>query len=402
MHSPRAFTLIQGIAGLALTVALARAFALPMSVPWDALVVFGLAYIVLGAFGVWLPRGDPADTTGAVALAAGLILWSPLLAAAVIVVSRSVLAAIRPRRGAFFRMVDDTGRHLLALGIVEGLYFLLLSGRAPVDQAKYLVVAAAVIFFAVDFLLVQSRASIRLGSSLAGLVVGNLRLQGWMTAAEVCAAVLCVLIYGSLTLLGVVIVVCLLLVMRQAFALFMEVRLAYRSTVEVLARAMGAEDPDRRGHGERVAILAASTGRVLGMHGVDLENLHYAALFHDVGTMSRGVAGDPASAASSAHVLANVGFLSKAVPILRALEAQAASVDSESQGTLVSAYIVARMSDFDDQIAGSSVSGPRPSAESGARLYAETRARVDRAILRVQELVRVGALSLDSSGENLP
>jgi hypothetical protein len=244
------------------------------------------------------------------------------------------------------------------------------------------------------------KASIRLGTPFVGLLVGNLRLQGWMSAAEICAAVLCVFIWGAMAFWGVVIVVCLLLVMRQAFALFMDVRMAYRSTVEVLARAMEAQDPGRRGHGERVARLATNAGRILGMHGGDLESLHYAALFHDVGRPGEEPRTLDAIASGSAEILANVGFLSKAVPILSVLEESEILAGSQSEGTLVSAYIVARMSDLDDELSTVPMIGPRPSDNVGARLYAETRRNVDRALRRVEELLRSGRLELDSIGED--
>jgi hypothetical protein len=141
--------------------------------------------------------------------------------------------------------------------------------------------------------------------------------------------------------------------------------------------------------------------RSLGIHGTDLEDLHYAALFHDVGRSGHeSPRADMTGAASSASILANVGFLSKAVPILEVLNEDEPS-GSQSEGALVAAYVVARMSDIDDEMYVVPMIGPRPSERVGARLYAETRRGVDRAIRRVETLLRAGTLPMDSIGETL-
>lgn len=397
MRKLRVFVAVQFALGVAATAAMV--WLSPSTVEWMAVGAFASAFVVLGVFDVWLPRGDPADMTGAIVFASGALL-SPASAATVVIVSRALLTAFRPRRAGVLRMVDDTGRQLLVLACAEGLRWWLGGWNLGTPIAEYLVVAAAaVLFFVLDFLLLQVRTSIRLGTPLLGLVVGNLRLQGWMSAAEVSAAVLCVVIYEAMSVWGLVIVVCLLLVMRQAFALLMEVRLAYRSTVEVLARAMEAQDPGRRSHGERVASLATNAGRMLGLHGAGLESLHYAALFHDVGRLGQESPVE-LQGTSSADILGNVGFLSKAVPILAVLESPDSVGGSQSEGTLVSAYVIARMSELDDELSIVPMIGPRPSDSVGARLYAETRREIDRAVHRVEVLVRSGRLSLETPGED--
>jgi hypothetical protein len=285
------------------------------------------------------------------------------------------------------------------------------SGGRPVGWYA-LVAVAAVVFFAIDFLLVQIRASIRLGSPLTSLLAGNLRLQGWMSGAQVSAAMLCLRILPEVPDKGVwgwvmgswglVMVVALLLVMRQAFALLLEVRLAYRSTMEVLARAMEAQDPGRRGHAERVARLATEAGRVMRIRGGQLESLNYAALFHDVGQMGHEPIMGIEDAGSSADILANVNFLAGAVPILRVME-NAESLDgSLPQSALIAAYIVARMSDLDDDMYSPVLPiGPRFSDAVGSRLYVESRRQVDRAVRRVEMLVRSGRLSMEPVGADV-
>lgn len=58
---------------------------------------------------------------------------------------------------------------------------------------------------------------------------------------------------------------------------------SYISTIAVLADAIEAKDPYTRGHCESVAAVALDVARLLGWEGIELDNIRYAALLHDVG-----------------------------------------------------------------------------------------------------------------------
>jgi len=57
----------------------------------------------------------------------------------------------------------------------------------------------------------------------------------------------------------------------------------FEHVVTALAAAVEAKDPLTEGHVQRVARLAVSVGRELGLDGSELELLRYGALLHDVG-----------------------------------------------------------------------------------------------------------------------
>jgi hypothetical protein len=388
---------------LSLVQALGGAAALLLLLRWtpgtpDVLpaVYFFVALALLGMFDVWLPRGDSSELGGAVALAAGLILH-PIAAMSVLLAARLLVWLLRRAVDSPWRVFDDASRRILVVGWSAVLYRLMDGGSQAVATdpslyARVLVVACA--FFAMDICVAQVGSAVRLSAPILSLIAGNIRLQGWMTAAQVSVAVLAVVTYRSMDVLGLAIVVGLLLVMRQSFSMLVEVRQAYRSTIEVLARAIEAQDPLRRGHAERVAGLAGETGRALGLHGRRLESLTYAALFHDVGRLGTED-GVETGRARSADVLEGVTFLSGAVPILQIRDSRGAVQTSQDMDDLVAAYVVERMSEFDDAIQLGAASSARPvSEEIGARLYVETRRDVDRALRRVESRARSGRLVL--------
>jgi hypothetical protein len=362
-------------------------------------IVTGLAFLlaltVVGAFDVWLPRGDYTEMGAPLVVACALLLNVPmaLLAAGL---SRLLVWATRRFNENPWRVVEDVSRRI-ALMSVTVLAFAYVGGPQALaigsGAGSLLRVLGAALFYLIfDLAITQLSASIRFGTPFVPLLVGNMRLRGWMGTAQVSAAVLAVLTYKTMGLLGLAIVVGLLLVTRQSFSLLVDIRLAYRSTVEALARAIEAHDPTRRGHAERVAGLSTEVARLLGQHGRRLEALTYAALFHDVGKLDADSEGFESS--GSAEVLQNVGFLAASVPILRIIDSRGDIESSQDEADLVSAYVVARMCEFDDARNGISVSRDHTAAEDiGARLYANTRREVDRALRRVELRSTSGRIS---------
>jgi hypothetical protein len=191
----------------------------------------------------------------------------------------------------------------------------------------------------------------------------------------------------------VLVTVGLLLVMRQSFALLLEVRASYTSTVEVLARSLEAYDPNRRGHAERVARMCGEAGRRIGLQGKRLESMTYAALFHDVGRLGSDDPGEVPEH-SSAGILGSVRFLSEALPILRILDTAGEDEASLDEADLISAYLVARFSVLDSDISTGAQEPDDLANSVGARLYSSTRTAVERAVRRVEREARAGSLAV--------
>jgi hypothetical protein len=357
-------------------------------------VAFGIALLVLGFFNVWLPRGDAVDTTVPVAFAAGILLH-PLLAAGVVLLARCATVALRPRGHTVATAVEQIGRRALLIsatyavlgpGVIAGLR----SGH-PDLRLALIAAAAAAAFITLDVLIEQAHAAVRFRAPVRALVVGAVRLQGWMLAAEISTAVLAVLMFPSLEYWGLLVTVGLLLVMRQSFALLLEVRASYTSTVEVLARSLEAYQPERRGHAERVARMCGEAGRTIGLQGKQLESLTYAALFHDVGRLgSDDDSEEPEH--PSAEVLVSVGFLSGALPILHILDTAGEGEASLDESALIGAYLIATFSVFDSARISAHLGTDELAASIGARLYSSTRSAVDRVVERVKREVRDGSL----------
>jgi hypothetical protein len=76
-----------------------------------------------------------------------------------------------------------------------------------------------------------------------------------------------------------------ILVARQTFASYLELKAAHEATLYALIVALEAKDRYTAGHVERVARYAHYIGIELGLRPARLERLRFAALMHDVGKL---------------------------------------------------------------------------------------------------------------------
>ena len=357
-------------------------------------IALAFSALVLGLFSVWLPRGGFVDTTAAISFAAGAVL-QPIVSALVVSIARVVASFARPRGLGVWPVLENVSRRALLMSIVYAIVgpgVVLRLAQAPQAQDVVSLSLAVVCFFAMDLLLEQVHSSVRLHAPYFRGLLGTLRMQGWIVAAQVSVGALTVLLLPGLGPWGLVISSGLLLVMRQSFALLLEVRASYTSTVEMLARSIEAYDPSRRGHAERVSRMVGDTGRMLGIPGRRLENLVYAALFHDVGLLGTDDSKE-LPAYRSSEVLSNVGFLAGAVPVLQILDAAAETDASLDEQDLVGAYLIAYFSALDSELHMEGSEGYDLATSIGVRLYANTRRTVDRAIRRVERDAREDGLA---------
>lgn len=91
--------------------------------------------------------------------------------------------------------------------------------------------------------------------------------------------------------------------------------------VEILASALDAIEKPSGGHTFRIARLAAAIARRMWMSGKDMENLLYAAYFHDIGRLRPGVLGrhgtDFLHPQEGANLLQRIKILEKAAVIVK-------------------------------------------------------------------------------------
>ncbi len=374
----RSFLLFEGLAAAA---AILVAAGLQMETPaLSAVLSFAIVMTLLSVFDVWLPHGDSIDIAAPLAVGAMLVM-GPVPAMGVAVASRLAAHVFRYRLERSDQLLHLLARRVISLATGALVWLELVETPLGTEWPLVSYVLAGAVAVLVDAVLLQAYAASRQRQSMGRLFMGSLRLQGLMWGAYVSVSALTAVLFPEMHVWGLLLMMGLLVVMRQSFAYLLDIRQAYRSTMEALAAALEAHDPRRQGHAERVADLARAIGMELGMHGRELERLGYAALLHDVDLIG-SEPGDPATPPSRAsEVLAGVGFLKDVVPVLAVCDGLGA-LAAPADRTL--AYVVCRASNVDELITHERAAvRVYDHGHLEAILAVEERERVERAVWRL-------------------
>ncbi len=324
-----------------------------LQIVWSTAAWFLAAAILLDLFDISLPRGDAMGVGGALASGALLIL-GPIPAVIVSLLALVLAHVMRRRLSSPRRLL--TAMAARGFGLVVGALEVWYLASLPTWDGEQFVVALLVpaSFLIVELVVAQVVTSVGTGRPLGRLLAGNARLQAPLLFAQWSASVFLIITFDGMGVWSLIPVVVLLLLMRQSYALLLDVRETYRTTVEVIVEAAEAEDPRRVGHAERTASIARSIGMKLGMDMTAVERLSYAALLHDVEVLSErtytaGATTDPLHDTHTVQAMfGEVEFFSDILPILRVCAGERPDDGVETNDSdLLAAMIVALSSDVD-------------------------------------------------------
>jgi len=302
---------------------------------WQAAWPYTAALVLLAFMDVRLPHGDTVDVDTAVVIA-GAYIFGPIAALGMVFASRLIAHLIQYRLRPNWEVLPSVSKR--CVGIAASAAVLtpistLALGRAEVYAE---VSIAGLAYVSASLVYSQIGLALERQDSVLRMTAGNLALQGPVLAAEVCVAILTVLIHDEMGIWGLALVLFLAVMTRQSFALLLDVRQGYQATVEALVGAMEAQGIHETGMGSRAAMVARAAGAEYGWFGRSLENLGYAALLihFGLGFMTR----DEATGEARPTPLAEVEFLRPVAPIVEVAEAPRLGTPV-SRRTLVKAYI---------------------------------------------------------------
>jgi hypothetical protein len=324
--------------------------AISISVLW-----FFFAILMLDSFDISLPRGDSIGVSGAVT-AAAIILVGPVWASAICVAS--VVVTNLARHGADMRL-----RSLAAVLARSAALFaatvtaFILSLRPDLYDSLLGAALVPLAYLLTDLVAAQLVAAVGTGRPIGRLLRGNLHVQAPLILAQLSASVLLLITYqgmGDGISMGdwsLIPAVALLFLIRQSYAMLLDIRELYRTTVEVLVEAAEAQDARRVGHAERTSAAARAIAMRVGLSASRVERISYAALLHDIDaigdTSALMVDGGPVVAVgSSSAVFEGVHFFDDVLPIIRICDGYLTE-EPPTEDDLQSGLIVALASDVD-------------------------------------------------------
>jgi len=355
---------------------------------WLDLSVLAVCLFVLSVVDFRLPQGEVVHVALPMA-AAGLAFSHE--GYVLLIMTAILFATYAPRTpnghgtAVLYRTIGPVAA--LALGVLSADAFRVLPLHfrpygGPVTVA--VVVLASTVFSALE-------CSNRLDQRPLITLAGSIGLQKLFLPAEVSVGILVVLLAKPMGLWSLLLTMLVMLVIRQSFALLVEVKVSYRLTMEALAKAMEAQAGNDDGHGARVSRIAAMAARQLRLPAATVEQIGYAALLHDLAVLESSQDGcDVKDIAGVDQLFGDVDFLRPVLPVLRLFESPDC-IDAnvpDGQRHLETAYLIARASAIDsgstvghgrDHEVAATIAGLLPYSRIGA---------IERAALAARDRIR--------------
>lgn len=312
--SPASRWVVNSYVGLlnvaAFSIILVGGFSRGMDLRWGSIAML-TALAALGASMRERELGPHVGVSfGTVILAASLPLAGPIGAAIVGYVSHIVGARNSRSRARLFNAGMTA-----CLGAGGGLVYRLCGGESPLDHdatamALLLGVAAPMVvgYAAMTLLnvtLVAVMARLAGGMSFSQVFGRTIRGLGWGYVTHAVVAFLFVVLWvpAKVGMFSAALVLLPLLIAQWTLSRDTYERRSHTRTVSTLVAALEAANPYSVGHSARVAELCRRMAPRLGITGSTAEELHFAALLHDIGM----VAVPPQAPRASGPV--DVGFL---------------------------------------------------------------------------------------------
>jgi len=277
------YCVVSASAALVLAAALAFRGPLPALIP---LVTLGGLFVFAENISVELPSGASISASFVMIMASVVVFRtsdSRLGPVAVGMLGGLYLPHLRALE--WRKVAMNVGGFGLATFVTSSFYWAL--PRSVLNDIPLLVassIGAAVVFFATNVFFVGVYYSLvthhRVRDVLRDLAPGHFQVYPF--------ALLGVFLGRLYLTIGPTIVplfVVPILIARQTFASYLELKASQEAMVRTLIKALEAKDPYTSGHAERVAVYAQYMGEEMSFGPRRMERLRLAALMHDIGKL---------------------------------------------------------------------------------------------------------------------
>lgn len=281
------------VAGFALLLIALRDY--PIATPMPV-IILAAAAILAELTAVALPRGGSTSLAFPLSIAAS-ILAGPSAAGLVAVCTAVGLNDFRSRRPVY-KILFNFGQLALS-AVASGYTYVYLGGRVfyqpdgsvmPLTSADFPLavlplLVLGIVAFAVNTALLSYVLSTERGISPMAVWTSGL---AWAFPMQIALTFLgaSVAQVMSIEWFALVLFFFPLVVSRQVYLRYVNLKEAYLDTVRSLVGTIEAKDQYTRGHSDRVAILSERIASSMGMSEEQVENVRIAAQLHDLGKVA--------------------------------------------------------------------------------------------------------------------
>ncbi|MFZ7101670.1 MAG: HD-GYP domain-containing protein [Peptococcaceae bacterium] len=248
-------------------------------------VFFGSLIVIANLSPIKLPRVGSVTITFAIHLAC-IAIFGPFTSIISEIIS-SVVLYFKRNKAERYKEIFNGSQFIICIFLGSLVSEPWVNGltRINIQQGRE-VFLTSLIYFVVNTLFVTLVISLDQKLRPWNVWITNFKLltPHYLTLAPL--GFLVAAIYFYLGSLGLSLFLIPLLLARHSFKLYMDMRANYLNTIQTLIKSIEAKDIYTSGHSERVAKYSAAIGREIGLDELDLEQLNYLALLHDIGKVA--------------------------------------------------------------------------------------------------------------------
>jgi putative nucleotidyltransferase with HDIG domain len=296
-----------------------------------SIFIFAIFLVISQLLAIPLPQGGLIPVGSSVILAS-IILFEMPDALAIVGLGILLASLIKETKTSFGGLLFPISENIIVAFVAANSYYLLGGEVGHIEPFRgfFALLLFSILYFATQLALDQLSVTLKRGVPYlpAYWAAAKFLVPSYLAFASL--GVLLALMYLGMRYWSFALFFLPLLVTRHSLKLFVNIRNVYRKTIEALASAIEAQDPQRHGHALRVARHATDIAKELGIYGRQLELISYAALLHDVGMMgveddsldallevAKSKDSEPPHAAIGGEILEQIEFLSEASNMVR-------------------------------------------------------------------------------------
>lgn len=246
---------------------------------------FVILYILFEQLDVQLPRGSGAVSVGFAVAFAIIILFGPEAATWAGLCTFLHVRTFKNFRQYYYKMLFNACQMALSSGLAAYVYVYTggIVSHTEFTFKFWPLVATVITYFMINTVTVGLAIALSQKISFIGVWLVNFRWGAPNYFAIAPLGILLVVVFINMGMPGVLLLILPLLVARQTFIMYMDMRNQYLSTIKALTKAIDAKDHYTHGHSERVAHYSVMIAQEMKLPEDFTEKLEYLALMHDIG-----------------------------------------------------------------------------------------------------------------------
>lgn len=230
----------------------------------------------------------------------------------------------------WYKTLGNLNAYIISSGISSLLFIYLNQGLKFKEGSIIFMFIAGILFILMDVMLITTFMIVNSQAEPIMLFKENFRgvLPNFFGLSTV--SIIIVISYLKIGIEMILILFFPYMLIRYSFKLVYDMQENYLSTIKALSSALEEKDPYTKGHSERVEKYSIMIAKEIGHSKVDIQQLQYAAIFHDIGKIGveDSILHKPARltqeeyeaikrhSQKSVNILEGISFLKKAIKFI--------------------------------------------------------------------------------------